>query len=391
MVGRALPPAPVQPDEPPEFIAPVVGGLRELIFGSPGLFIDRPGFIAGANPDTALGQAVQDLSRYNCRVWAANDKSSYSPAVNQGNADLCGPYLDTLGEKPSPGTVGLPFTGGQCAGVSYTINWTDENFFSDCSTLVGNPIVGGFVGPIGQVFYTGVPECPEAWGTASFVQTGAGVVQLGGNPGGVRTTINSVTRDDLGIDNCGNPAPVTSPPATVTPVTPIPPDITINLPGYGPIDITLTLNPDGEPVVCIPELDICVTVEPPPDGGGDGGDGGGGEPVAPGDQGEPGSPIDVGSGDAADETDPDRNLVGVLVQTISTPPRTNRLFNDAESYTKGAYFVYFGGDGGLAINPEAAITIQDQFYYAPKGSNRFRVVPNVGFTLRVTPFYERTD
>lgn len=327
MAGQALPPREVRQDEPPEIIAPIIGGLQELIFGSPGLFIDRPGFIAGADPDTALGNAVQDLSRYNCRVWAASDKTNYSQRVNQGNADLCGPYLDTLGEKPDPGTVGLPFTGGQCVGVSYTINLTDEQFFSDCSTLVGNSIVGGFIGPIGQVTYSGGSSCPNAPGTTARIMTGAGPVVLSGNGTGVRVTINSVTRDDLGPDNCGNPAPVIEPPRTVTPVTPIPPTININLPGLGPVDVTLTLNPDGEPVVCIPELDVCVTVQPPPDG-----TGGGGEPPppvdvpgdptnGPGDPNAPGAPIEGGPGTPNEDGDfdfgdpPDgRAWVGAFVQ-----------------------------------------------------------------------------
>lgn len=393
MVGKQLPPRPVRPDEPPDIIAPVVGGLTELIFGQPGLFIDRPGFVAGAAPDTALGQAVQDLTRLNCRIWASSDKSDYSQAVNQGNSDLCGPYLDTLGEKPDPGTVGLPFTGGQCAGVSYRINWTDEQFFPDCSTLVGNPSVGGFIGPLGQVTYSGSSPCPNALGTTSRISTGAGNVVIGGAGGGVRTTINSVEREDLAPDNCGNPPPVIQPPTTVTPVTPIPPNINIELPGLGPIDITLELNPEGKPVVCIPELDICVTVEPPPTGDpGGGGDppGGGPSDGPPGDVGQPGGGAETGEGGNAEGEAPEGSvLTGVRVEILEFPG-SRSIYTDV--VFRGAYYVYMGVPGLLDHDPAGAMALADQFVFAQKDNlTAWRVSANKGYNLRVTPYYREVE
>lgn len=307
-----LPPAtPITDNRRDEILLPVVGGLQELIFGSPGLFIDRPGFIANGQPDTALGNAVQDLSRYNCRAWARADKTNYSDAVNQGNADLCGPYLDTLEENPSEGFVGIPFEGGQCEGVQYAVTISTTPYpFSDCSTLGAGVSTNVYVGPIrGLVFRTQNPSgqlCTPG-GNAAFLRFGNPVqeVAVGGAGFGVEVEILGIERVDGLPDNCGNPPPVYQPPSTVTGPQ-LPPSITINLPGVGPVDVTLTLNPEGEPVVCIPELDVCVTVQPPEAMPGGGGEPGPGDPTnGPGDPTAVGDPIAGGEGTPNEDGDID--------------------------------------------------------------------------------------
>lgn len=371
-------PRPLEPQDSQELVAPVKEAAREVLGFGWELFNDRPEFIASTDDRNLLATAVRALSQYNCRRWAAADKSNFSTRVNTGNAQLCGPYLESLGENPDDGDLSVPFTGGQCVGVSYVVRrqnrTTAGNFGAPANTTGIGPVIGPYLDIDGLI------------GRAGINFAGSGKVQTLSGPATevLAPTIISITRSDGLPDTCGNPPTQISPPSTVTPVTPIPPTITINLPGVGPVTVDLSFDEDGDPVFCIEEIDTCITV--------DVGDPGGAEPppgLEPGDQGEPGGSIDVGSGDVAEGEDPDRNLTGVLVQTIAYPPRTNRLFNAVEAYTKGGYWVYFGGDAGFSQNPEAAISRADQFYYAPPNSNRFRVVPNNGFTLRVTPYYER--
>jgi hypothetical protein len=161
----------------------------------------------------------------------------------------------------------------------------------------------------------------------------------------------------------------------------LPPDIKINIPGVGPITVTVTPNAQGDPIVCYTEIDLCVTI---PIGGGEGaGDGA----IAPGDQGVPGDTTSP-SDEEQEGEDPERNLVGVLVQLVSTPARANTVFNSSQVIYKGSCFVYFGGEGGYAMQQEAQFCTTSQFFYAPEGCNKWRVVPNPFYTLSVTPFYK---
>jgi hypothetical protein len=119
-------------------------------------------------------------------------------------------------------------------------------------------------------------------------------------------------------------------------------------------------------------------------------------PVRPGDDSDESLPPgDQGmAGDEGDETDVGdegedaaRNLVGVLVRLKTIPPRANALFSKGGVIYKGACFVYFGGDAGFSLNPDALFCRSEQFFYAPEGSNRWRVIANIGYTLTVQPFY----
>lgn len=383
-------------------VGPVRDGLRNLVTGDPGLFQDRPGFIAGGGPTDPFSNAVRGLTQANCRIWAAANKDNYSPKVNQGNARLCEPYLNDIGELPPEGDVGAPFSGGQCpkayrpTGTYRQSNPNAPDFGATRNWRIGGNITGPIVGivpggdPVGTAWaFVSASNGGLPFRTILDDATGVGV--RGPNEAlgpGILWSKSKPTITNVNVqvapDNCGDREPELIPPGAGLPITQPPPNITVNIPGIGPTNVNIDLDEDGNPEFCFEELNICVSV----DIGGDGD-----APPAPpgtrppGDQGQPEDSIDVGEGDAAEGEDPTRTLAGVLVQIISTPPRANKIFNQTEAYTKGAYFVYLGGDAGLELIDTAAITRPDQYYSAPIGCNRFRVVPNNGFTLRVTPYY----
>lgn len=351
-------------------------------------------FIRSGEPSSVYGKIQQETARQACRRYGDNPSQFTGvPAVLVENA--CRPYLDDIGYPNGP-SIALPFTGGQCQGVQYAVTTRLNLYpFADCSVLAGGPstvtVPGPIIGPVFKVENPTNPLCTPGRNVV-YLRYGNPVqeILLGGTGRGVDLVSFSVAPVTVGTDVCGDPLPeIEPPPPSPTPLPPGPvrynpqPDIDIN--------IDVTVNPDLS-------FDVDfgtgpITIDPFGDGGGGGDPGGGGpgDPVPPGFQGEPGDPIDVTDEEPADETDPDRNLLGVLVETIESPPRANKVFNRTEGYTKGAYFVYFGGDAGLSLNPEGAITLEDQFFYAPEGANRFRVVPNVGFTIRVTPYYREEE
>lgn len=352
-----------------------------------------PNYIRDAQPDSLFEALPLAAARQGCRRYA--DKGGNYPELRAARAErACRPYLDSI-DYGDPPKLKRPFDGGQCPGVQYRVVATFQNPNTGALTGVDDRVVIGPVTVRAGGNQAGDPGA-NCEGTGLTYFSGRELLANGvpylswdglcGNVSSLRSI--SVTPNDGSPDICGDPPPDYFPP--VPPVTPgptkepflSPPDIDVNIGVEVNIDGSINVDFGTGPITIDP-FD-----EPPEDPTGGGGED---EPVPPGYQGDPGAPVDVGPGDAADETDPNRNLVGVLVQTIETPARANQVFNQTETYTKGAYFVYFGGDGGLSLNPEGAITIEDQFFYAPEGANRFRVVPNVGFTIRVVPFYNEAD
>lgn len=342
-----------------------------------------PNYIRDAQPDSLFEALPLAAARQGCRRYA--DKGSNYPERRAARAErACRPYLNSIGYG-SPPALTKPFDGGQCP-VRYQVFATSQGADLTIGGQTPLNVLGPLSAPVRGTQLIGSPFPDSTRYTFTFPSDPANVVQFI-----ARASFNPAPgyriagRVDGQPDSCGNPPADYTPPKP--PALPGPKREPFEIAPNIDVDISVEVNIDGSIDIDFGTGPIKIDPFDEPEGGGDGG-GSGDDPLPPGFQGEPGAPVDVGPGGVADETDPTRNLIGVLVQTIETPARANQVFNQTETYTKGAYFVYFGGNAGLALNPEGAITVEDQFFYAPEGANRFRVVPNVGFTLRVIPFYE---
>jgi len=353
-------------------------------------------FLRDGLPRSITGKAAQAINRRQCEVWGKNP-SAFRPVWSGQLREICIPYLEDKGLPVGEDNANSPFVGGQCSGVFYRANGEAVYDLTNCSNGGFRPdqrqtviTEYQFPGPILSV-------TPELSGKVSCGQNQFvfRIVFDGGEQettfGFVSNPLNALSSPRFegvfegvpGSEDCGNPPPEYESGSPYGPPLPAPPQLVPGDPTSPGFDITV--NPDGSIDVC--SGDTCITINPGPDGELPASEGGA-EPgsLEPGDQGSPGDETGAFDGVAEGE-DPTRNLVGVLVQTVAVPNRANRFFNNFESYTKGAYFVFFGGDSGFAQNPEAALSRVSQFYYAPPGCNKWRVVGNVGYTLNVTPYY----
>lgn len=375
----------------------VTGEIQKGIGTNIGAITDPAGFIAstaGAPPTLAF---TKGLVRQVCRAWARGSTPIQGPLADGIYGPLCKPYLDSIGETPDAGRFEPSFLGGQCDGTVYQfviraeLTSNPASFPINANGKTHGPITGWRQTVEGTRLRTYITSrsavTAESCGVAS-APIGALQERLVGDSDN-RTGYNPGTFTLLGVcsgpDNCGNAPSGYLPPRTPTSLPPLPP-YRPNIPGLGLPGIGITIDPDGNINVSIPDLGIDFTVDNPLRGPAGTGTGGG----TPGGQGEPGD-TSAPTDEEEEGEDPLRNLVGVRVNLVNIPPRANSNVNSTESYYKGLYYVFFGGEGGEAMNQEAAIVKSSQFFYAPKGCNKYRVVPNFGVTLTVQPFYEETE
>lgn len=395
MAGNLPPKRPVSDKDKDTILIPVASGLQELIFGNPGLFVDRPGFVSGPTPQTGLADGVQRLTRLNCRIWASRDKSGYSSRVNQYNADVCGPYLEGLGENPDEGFIEPPFEGGQCyTEYSYIYSFLNPNtgLNEDSNQTVSGRIIGLSVvfNANGQTKSGGIRRQLNPTSSIDFIPLGTTF-----NGSDLNQSIRNVQRQDGMPDDCGNPPTDVQPPATVTPGTPIVPTITVNLPGVGPTTINIDLGPDGTPTICAPDVEVCIDIDPSveiglPGGDGTGGDGTGGGPP-PGDIGTPGTGDTAGGndGDAEGEA-PDGSVLVGLELNLTTIPEDARLY--APGVYRGVCYVYMGAPGNLDHDPAGAMVRDGQFIFAEVDNlTAWRVASNAGYVINVIPYYREFE
>lgn len=365
-------------------VAPVFQDLGDRV-------ADYPSFIASDQPRTLLGAATRSVARANCRIWAASDKSGYGTRQNARNAELCGPYLDSIGERPDDGAIGPEFTGGQCNAV-YLITLQRTN---DDGTPSPAPFVRRTVGPILGTRRVAISSTPpfnyslQVGSSGEIASTNNCGAQANTGPGwraigsGIGQNLRLLSVQACGADNCGNPPPAIRPPAIVKPVTPQPPTFPITLPGVGVTNVNISLNVDGDPVICIPALGECRTVPvEPPQPEAPGGSGG----PAPGDDGQPGTGQTAGGGqDAQGEAPPGSVLVGLRMNMTTIPPRANQIYPGAY---RGAAYIYMGGGGGLDQDFAGSILANGQFVYAEKDNlTKWKVRANNDFVFNVVPYY----
>jgi hypothetical protein len=194
-------------------------------------------------------------------------------------------------------------------------------------------------------------------------------------------------RSDAAPDNCGNaPAIDIEPPATVTPSTPIPPNITVTVPGFGPVTVTVDADDDGDTIFCVDELDTCFTVNVGSDRGGPSDP----APPPPGDVGSPGASEATGIGGEAEGEAPEGEvLVGLALDLVSAPP-SPKLF--APGVYRGAAYVFMGTDAGLDMDYAGSMLKDGSFIFAEKDNlTKWAVTANPGYNWSVTPFYREAE
>lgn len=355
----------------------------------------RDGQASGVIPKLGLAMA-----RATCRRYAANP-GGYSDAATARMEGACAPYLAAIGDG-SPPDVGGGMVGGQCPGVTYRAVGTITPVGSFCASggvvtstpLNVNTLVG--VGPITSVRDNGVvASCRDGFRLRQIVCTnGAGVdiviAEIGSSAQttiGYRESNRSLTfvRADGLPDTCGNAPPVVVP--RQPPVSPRPP----TAPFFDPdgVDVPLTVNIDADGTVTVDIGTGPITIDPFSDGGGGGGSGSGGS-VAPGDQGQPGSPSVTGpGGEDSGEAPAGSVLAGLLVTSITT---TRDVSEFAANVIRGVGYIYMGGDAGLDLVPAGAALREGQFVIAPVDYlTKWRVNANVGFDIGVTPYYREVS
>lgn len=375
MVGQKLAPRPVSAADKVDAIDTFIDAVKSVTNDVGDVFTDRPAFVAGNEPRGPLGDAVRAVTRLNCRLWAGGDKSNYSTRVNGYNGEVCGPYLDSLGEKPDGPLTEPLLQGGQCEDVAYSVFATNQN-----GQTFG---LGTRTGPIGVA--VGPNNGPDQ---KELIVTG----KNGSSPVAVYDSTVSVQRQDGQPDNCGNGEPFITPPSTVTPTFPISPTIGVDLPGIGPVNVTVGITVTGDPQICIPILGVCETIKigPPDRAPGPGPGGGGGGDLPPGDVGSPGLPSVTGEdGEADGEAPPGSVLVGLRLDTDTIPPK-------AREYAPGAYrggaYIYMGTPAGLDQDFAGSILRDGQFVFAEQPNlTKWAVRGNNGFSWVVTPYYRESE
>jgi len=352
-------------------------------------------YIRAGEPQGTVGKVGQAIARSYCRQYGANPGAAkFGNAARIENA--CRPYLDD--QDPGKGAeIGVPFPGGQCADLYRAVGAvrfdrlvcsTGQAFetvmdfateFNLQGPLSASRIVRGEPGQCGDRLFAVVITTATQPNRVIFTTTDVFQRAI------INPAITSLSFERQGAlpDDCGDPPPVVRQPRPIA--DPSPPPFRFNPDGGIDINVDVDVLPDGT-------INIGVggpTVNVDPFGGGDGG-GGGAPPVGPGTSGGSGDTglggVDEGSADEGDE------LVGVLVQVLSAPLDANRFFNNAAVVYRGAYYVAMGYPGRLGLDMSGGTAEILQFFHAQqRGLTDYRVRANVGFNLRVTPYYRTVE
>lgn len=373
-----------------------------------GLLTDDP------NTLTPFDRARQSIGRGICRAASSNPAQFFTSTTGTGLGieAVCRPYWNQEGDTGPTDSTPLP--GGQCPGVPYDI----DVFVPDArdGTCASGILLrkGNLTGPLSQLrveFGTNTRECGGETYTSGtvLVNDGAGNPQFltvitgtGGAfypSGGIGSAQITIDRADGQPDTCGS-EPVSPNPGT-GPVQSLPASgggTPEELPWT--IGVPVKVDERGRPVLSptVPpfNIEIPITIEDIPITFNLGGPSGGQprpqpfQPQSPGDVGAPGPDATTGEGGEAEGEEPDKYLVGVKVDVLQVPPGGNIRFRSGMPYYVGACVVELGTENGLDQQPEAQFLHSGQFFYAPEGSNKWRVSAYVGYDFRVTPYYRES-
>lgn len=375
---------------------------KEILGAAPGAAADAAAnYIKIGTPPSLIPNVGLALARQACRRYGASP-SGVSGSGAAGLERVCRPYLDDIAPGNAP-TLAKPFNGGQCL-VRYFVNATWQSRNTDGSLgAVQNSQVTGTLGRPGAIRGIERRGGPGGWqmvllhGTDSTFTAPESVVRSSTSVNGSfeNLSITSVSRVDGQPDSCGNPAPVlvgpgvpSQPQPRVQPYNPSP---AIN------IDIDLEVGPTGDITFNIGTGPI--TIDPFGDGDGDGGgsDPGIDQPgtapssgLPPGDIGAPAQPVDTGEdGVAAGCAPPNSVLVGIKIDILAV---TGHVSEYDPLVRRGVCYAYMGTPGNLALEPSGVALRSGQMLFAPLDNlTCYEVRANVGFSLRVTPYYRALE
>jgi hypothetical protein len=335
-------------------------------------------FINTGSPDSLIGRLQQETGRQACRKWAYGPRDN-PPEIDAQWDNFCRPYLESIGEYPGEPAYDIPFDGGQCDFVYEEIRFSSTSRGNASGPVPGlNPVfldIDNFQGPLQSFTLQNRGEL------GSFVRA----IDGNGNP---RDSDDSnfvyavgLFSTDPDVPGCGDPDPQYEPSGRPPGPNPGPRDVDLT-PDIN-VDIDVDINPGGDITVTIDPGDgspITVDTDPfsDPDGPMD-------------DPGEPGPPVDTGEGGDAEGSDPDRILVGVLVDAITIPNDARIATGEEGPLYIGPAWVYLGMDGRLDRQNDSQYVRFPQFFYAPQPSDSFRVTARTGYNLRVTPFYREKE
>ncbi len=354
-------------------------------------------FIANG-PSTGLQGYVRDQYRKRCDQFANAPgwAQTLSNASGGSLGRICQPWYD---EQGFDGPVSQPsFTGGQCEGIGYVIDYEYNTVGTDGSTLEppieitgAASIAGGIPGPI-----QGIEDRPSGDGTILVVTYGGGLETIINSSAAVQgdfrnPRIIEARRFDGLSDECGDPPPELTP-------GPNPPPDPGPTPGPEPTDDPF--NPTGPPILPIPDYDDPIggptpIVGPDPtDVGAEPDDIPGNPDTAPGGGDDVGEPIAVDPGPAGggDETDfgeppAGRSWVGCLLR-FTFPPTVGTIAGSGPAnpvsprVVGNASLVYEGGRGdAFQVRSSSMVIVR------PSGALRVTGVyvnsePGITYTIR---------
>jgi hypothetical protein len=211
--------------------------------------------------NTPIVSQAQSYARGVCRLWAR------TPALDNNNTILgynnfCKPYLDSLGESPTNGS--LDTEQAQCP-TFYTVTGTVDNRGSNGAVLetinFTSTLQGPALGPPEIVAIPGSwrlrqPDSSPTPGYANYVTRSS---NFGRNGGNVRNV--TYTRIDGLPDDCGQQSLMPPVAQSGLPAVPSFPDFPTP---FGDRAISIALNPDG--TITIDAGDGPVTISPPESG-----------------------------------------------------------------------------------------------------------------------------
>lgn len=353
------------------------------IQGGINAFDDLADTIANPPAGRPLKQAIGNSGRLYCDFVGSQPGQAILPWSGQGLVAplLCKPYWDSQGYDAPVSDV--PFTGGQCAQVIYSLSGkrinsdgtVNSNWSWACDNSARGPIaLYRDVFPtqinMGFTYYwsDGLQYKAQQW-TAGPDST-------------AKITIDTVTRCDGLPDNCGNPPGGSLIPGPNPPPTPTFP------PGEGP-----GTEPDGQPFFFVPPIDnpiggdpIDVPPQPDPDPDPPGDD----TPTNPGGAGDP---EDTGAGGESSGCAPEGSeLTGVFVEIVEFPENAARFQNNQRQPFRGAGYIAMGWPDLLGVDISGGVINLEQFFHAQqRGITCWRVTANTGFDLRCTPYYRELN